>query len=62
MSLKELRGKAASARLSTLSLAGKANYVLTIDAQKWDASTWKKVLMLEEPTWALTCHRVASGV
>jgi len=28
---------------------------------KWDASTWKKVLMLESPHGALTCHRVASG-
>jgi len=23
-------------------IAGKGNYVFTIDAQKWDASTWKK--------------------
>ena len=29
--------------------AGKGNEVFTIDAQKWDASPWKKVLMLEEP-------------
>ena len=34
-------------------IAGKGNDVLTIDAQKWDASTWKKVLMLEEPTWGI---------
>jgi hypothetical protein len=26
-------------------IAGKGNYVFTIDTQKWDASTWKKVLM-----------------
>jgi len=26
-------------------MAGKGNYVLTIDAQQWDASTWKTVLM-----------------
>jgi len=26
-------------------IAGKGNYVLTIDGQKWDASTWKKVMM-----------------
>ena len=32
-------------------IAGKGNDVFTIDAQKWDASTWTKVLMLEEPTW-----------
>lgn len=34
-------------------IAGKGNYVFTIDAQKWDASTWKKVLLLEEPTWGI---------
>src|SRR3989449_10004584 len=33
--------------------AGKGNYVFTIDHQKWDAATWKKVLMLEEPTWGI---------
>jgi hypothetical protein len=27
--------------------------VFTIDGQKWDASTWKKVLMLEEPKWGI---------
>ena len=34
-------------------IAGKGNDVLTIDGQKWDASTWKKVLMLAEPTWGI---------
>jgi Transposase DDE domain len=34
-------------------IAGKGNYVFTIDGQKWEASTWKKVLMLEEPTWGI---------
>ena len=34
-------------------MVGKGNYVFTIDGQKWDASTWKKVLMLEEPTWGI---------
>ena len=34
-------------------IAGKGNDVFTIDAQKWDASTWKKVLMLEEPKWGI---------
>lgn len=34
-------------------LAGKGNYVCTIDGQQWDASTWKKVLMLDEPTWGI---------
>ena len=34
-------------------IAGKGNYVFTMDGQQWDASTWKKVLLLEEPTWGL---------
>src|SRR5262245_53177798 len=34
-------------------IAGKGNYVFTIDGQKWEASTWKKVLRLEEPTWGI---------
>ena len=34
-------------------IAGKGNYVFTIDGQKWEASTWKKVLMLEEPKWGI---------
>src|SRR5260370_3264024 len=34
-------------------IAGKGNYVLKIDTQKWDASTWKKVLLFEEPTWGI---------
>lgn len=34
-------------------IAGKGNYVFTIDGQKWDASTWKKGLMLEEPKWGI---------
>ena len=34
-------------------IAGKGNYVFTIEAQKWDAATWKKILMLEEPKWGI---------
>ena len=34
-------------------IAGKGNYVFTLDGQQWDASTWKKVLMLEEPPWGI---------
>ena len=34
-------------------IAGKGNDVLTIDGQKWEASTWKNVLMLAEPTWGI---------
>jgi hypothetical protein len=32
--------------LSQIIIAGKGNYVFTIDNQKWDAATWKKVLSL----------------
>jgi hypothetical protein len=39
--------------LSHIIIAGKGNYVFTIDHQKWDAATWKKVLMLEEPKWGI---------
>jgi hypothetical protein len=34
-------------------IAGKGNDVLTIDAQKWEASTGKNVRMWEEPTWGI---------
>jgi hypothetical protein len=34
-------------------MAGKGNDVFTIDAQKWDASTWKKVRRFEAPTWGI---------
>jgi hypothetical protein len=34
-------------------MAGKGNDVLTIAGQKWDASTWKNVMMLEEPKWGI---------
>jgi hypothetical protein len=34
-------------------IAGKGNYVFTIGKQKWDAATWKKVLMLEESKWGI---------
>jgi hypothetical protein len=36
-----------------LIMAGTGNDVLTIDAQTGEASTWKKVLRLEEPTWGI---------
>jgi hypothetical protein len=49
----ELREKLHQLGFSDIIIAGKGNYVFTIDAQKWDASTWKKVLMLEEPTWGI---------
>jgi len=34
-------------------IAGKSNYVFTIDNPKWDAATWKKVWMLDEPKWGI---------
>jgi Transposase DDE domain len=49
----ELRQKLHQLGLINIIIAGKGNYVFTIDAQKWDASTWKKVLMLEEPKWGI---------
>jgi hypothetical protein len=49
----ELRQRLHQLGLIDSIMAGKGNDVLTIDTQKWDASTWKKVLMLEEPTWGI---------
>ena len=49
----ELRQRLHQLGFVDIIIAGKGNYVFTIDAQKWDASTWKKVLMLEEPTWGI---------
>jgi hypothetical protein len=49
----ELRQRLHQLGFLDIIIAGKGNYVFTIDAQKWDASTWKKVLLLEEPTWGI---------
>ena len=49
----ELRVRLHQVGFSKIIIAGKGNYVFTIDGQKWDASTWKKVLMLEEPKWGI---------
>jgi hypothetical protein len=49
----ELRERLYQLGFIDIIIAGKGNYVFTIDAQKWDASTWKKVMMLEEPTWGI---------
>ncbi len=38
---------------STIIIAGKGSDVCTIEGRKWDASPWKKVLMLAEPTWGI---------
>jgi hypothetical protein len=49
----ELRARLHQLGCIDIIIAGKGNDVFTIDAQKGDASTWKKVLMLEEPTWGI---------
>jgi Transposase DDE domain len=49
----ELRERLHQWGFSHIIIAGKGNYVFTIDGQKWDASTWKKVLMLEASTWGI---------
>jgi len=49
----ELRERLHQLGFSHIIIAGKGNYVFTIDHQKWDAATWKKVLMLEEPKWGI---------
>jgi hypothetical protein len=41
----ELRDRLHQLGFSKIVIAGKGNYVLMIDGQKWDAATWKKVLM-----------------
>jgi hypothetical protein len=49
----ELRDRLHQLGFLDIIIAGKGNYVFTIDGQKWAASTWKKVLRLEEPTWGI---------
>jgi hypothetical protein len=49
----ELRQRLHQLGFIDIIIAGKGNDVFTIDTQKWDASTWKKVLMLEEPKWGI---------
>ena len=49
----ELRDRLHQLGFSKMIIAGKGNYVFTIDGQRWDASTWKKVLMLEESKWGI---------
>ena len=38
---------------SQIIIAGKGNYVFTIDDKKQDALTWKKALTLESPKWGI---------
>jgi hypothetical protein len=49
----DLRERLHELGFTDIIIAGKGNYVFTIEAQKWDASTWKKVLMLEESKWGI---------
>ena len=50
---KELRDRLYQLGFTQIIIAGKGNYVFTIDGQKWDAATWKKVWMLEDPKWGI---------
>jgi hypothetical protein len=38
----ELRDRLHRLGFSQIIIAGKGNYVFTINGQKWDAATWKK--------------------
>src|ERR671915_532954 len=49
----ELRERLHKLGVVKIIIAGKGNYVFTIDGQKGDASTWEKVLMLNEPKWGI---------
>jgi hypothetical protein len=49
----ELRERLHKLGFVKIIIAGKGNYVFTIEGQKWDASTWKKVLMLDDPKWGI---------
>ena len=49
----ELRGRLHRLGFRTIIMAGKGNSVFTIDGQKRDASTWKKALILQDPTWGI---------
>jgi hypothetical protein len=49
----ELRERLHELGFVDIIIAGKGNSVFTIDKQKWDAATWKKVLMLDEPKWGI---------
>jgi len=49
----ELRLRLHQLGFSKIIIAGKGNYVFTIDDQKHDASTWKKEIVLQAPTWGI---------
>ena len=49
----ELRVQLHQLGFSKIIIAGKGNYVFTIDDEKQDASTWKKKLILQAPKWGI---------
>jgi hypothetical protein len=49
----ELRERLQQLGFSHIIIAGKGHYVFTIDGQKQEASTWKKDLILQAPTWGI---------
>jgi hypothetical protein len=49
----ELRVRLHEIGFGKIVIAGKGNYVFTIRGRKHDASTWKKVLILQEPKWGI---------
>ena len=49
----ELRDRLHQLGFSHIIIAGKGNYVFTIDGQKQGASTWKKDLILQAPKWGI---------
>ena len=49
----ELRESLHQLGFNQIIIAGKGNYVFTIDAKKQDALTWKKELTLESPKWGI---------
>jgi Transposase DDE domain len=49
----ELRARLHQLGFSQIIIAGKGNYVFTIDDKKQDALTWKKALTLESSKWGI---------
>jgi hypothetical protein len=49
----ELRERLHQLGFTKIIIAGKGNYVFTIDDQKWKASTWKKLLRFDDPKWGI---------
>ena len=49
----ELRERLHQLGFNQIIIAGKGNYVFTIDEKKQDALTWKKELTLEFPKWGI---------